>query len=219
VLSVSDPDYGGRFPPLPGTARESAAIEDAFRSAGLPGAVQVLGGSAATEPAVIAALAGRRYLHFATHGLVDPRRSDLLAGLALTASPPAPVGGATPGPDADGLLQLYEIDSLRIDADLVVLSACDSGIGRRSEGEGLLSLARGFFAAGGRRVVATLWPVSDVSTVALVGDLFRSVAEDEAAGRGLRAASALRDAKRLLRRRPGTAAPFYWAPFILSGMS
>jgi CHAT domain-containing protein/tetratricopeptide (TPR) repeat protein len=230
VLSVSDPDYGGRFPPLPGTARESAAIAEAFRSAGLPGAVQVLEGSTATEPAVIAALAGRRYIHFATHGLVDPRRSDLLAGLALTASPPAPVDGATPGPGAasaaaaapssgtDGLLQLYEIDSLRIDADLVVLSACDSGIGRRSEGEGLMSLARGFFAAGGRRVVATLWPVSDASTVTLVGDLFRSVAEDEAAGRDLRSASALRDAKRLLRRRSETADPFYWAPFILSGM-
>jgi tetratricopeptide (TPR) repeat protein len=213
VLSVSDPNYAGRYPPLPGTARESSALRDAFRSAGFPDAVKVLAGDAASEPAVRAALPGMRYLHFATHGLVDPRRSDLLAGLAL-ATPP----GTPPGPEADGLFQLFEIDATRVDAELVVLSACDSGVGRRIEGEGVFSLARGFFAAGARRVVATLWPVSDTSSADLVGELFRRMADDDAAARDARPAVALRDAKRLLRSRPDTAAPFYWAPFTYSGL-
>jgi tetratricopeptide (TPR) repeat protein len=213
VLSVSDPDYGGRYPNLPGTARESAALREDFRTAGFPDAVQILSGAAASEPAVRASLSGMRYLHFATHGLVDPKRSDLLAGLAL-ATPPGP----SPGPEADGLFQLFEIDATRIDADLVVLSACDSGIGRRIEGEGVFSLARGFFGAGARRVVATLWPVADNSSADLVGELFRRLADDAAAAHDARPAVDLRDAKRLLRSRPTTAAPFYWAPFTYSGL-
>src|SRR2546428_10542793 len=86
-----------------------------------------------------------RYLHFATHGLVDPRRSDLLAGLAL-----ATPAGPSPEAEADRLLPLVEIDALHVNADLVVLSACDSGVGPRLGGEGVVSLARGVFAAGAR---------------------------------------------------------------------
>jgi len=158
------------------------------------------------------ALPSHRFVHLATHALSAPDRSDLLAGLALAAGPKTP-----PDPGDDGLLRLYEIDSLETSADLVVLSACDTGVGRRVAGEGVFSLARGFFAAGARRVVASLWPVPDASTATLMGALFKRVAKETAAQRDADYSTALRDAKRALRREPATAAPFAWAPFTLTG--
>jgi len=212
LLTVADPDYGGRFPAVPGTRLESAAIADAFRRAGKGGGIFSLEGAAATEAAVREALPSHRFVHLATHALSAPDRSDLLAGLALAAGPKTP-----PDPGDDGLLRLYEIDSLETSADLVVLSACDTGVGRRVAGEGVFSLARGFFAAGARRVVASLWPVPDASTATLMGALFKRVAKETAAQRDADYSTALRDAKRALRREPATAAPFAWAPFTLTG--
>ena len=203
VLSVSDPAFlPGGLARLPGTARESAAIVEAFREAGFPDAVVLLRGPGATEAEVKHGLPGKRYVHLATHGIVEPGRSELLAGLALT----------------DGMLQLFEIQESKLDAELVVLSACDTNVGRRVAGEGVFSLGRGFFAAGARRVVASLWPVDDDASALLVGDLFRSVAQAEAAGRAPRPADALRDAKRTLRAGAATSAPFYWAAFACTGI-
>ena len=205
VLSVSDPSFDPTevaLKRLPGTARESAAVVEAFREAGFPDAVVLLTGPKATESEVRRALPGKRFLHLATHGIVEPGRSELLAGLALT----------------DGMLQLFEIQEMKLDADLVVLSACDTNVGRRIAGEGVFSLGRGFFAAGARRVVSSLWPVDDDASARLVGDLFREIAQAEAARRDARPADALRHAKHKLRAEPLTSAPFYWAAFTCAGI-
>lgn len=217
VLSVSDVAYATAaagsshvrpWAPLPGTAAETRAIVAAFG----PGRVDVLAGEAAREPAVREAIARHRFVHLATHGFVDEAGSRLVAGLVL-APPPAP------DPDAgdDGALELFEIHRLALDADLAVLSACETARGRLVAGEGTFALSRAFLAAGAREVVASLWPVDDRSTAQLVGTLFRSLAAAGPRRRALDVARALRDAKRAVRRDPRWADPFYWAPFVLSG--
>ncbi|HEX5042916.1 MAG TPA: CHAT domain-containing protein [Candidatus Polarisedimenticolaceae bacterium] len=204
ALVVSDPAYpsGGPLGRLPGTAREAEAVQDALRGAA---EVERLQGNAAREPAVRSALPGKRYLHLATHGLLDPGEGELFAGLALT-PPPSPAGG-----EDDGFLRLHEIYGLRLDADLAVLSACESNAGRVVAGEGVFALSRGFLVAGARRVVASQWPVDDASTASLMGELYREMAA------GSDAAFALRDAKRSLRRDRRWADPLFWAPFVLTG--
>jgi len=161
---------------------------------------------------VRAALSGKRWLHLATHGLVDRKHSELLAGLALT--PPAK---PTRDTAADGMLQLFEIYDLHLDCDLAVLSACETSAGAWVEGEGVYALSRGFLAAGSKRVVASLWSVEDESTAALVGDLFRTLAPAKSqAANDFEVARALRDAKRRIRDRKEWNAPFFWAPFVLT---
>lgn len=197
---------------LPGTAREAEAIRDVL-VAGHVESVRVLEGEAAEERAVRKALeGGSRYLHFATHGIVDQRRNELLAALVLT---PAASGPRTL--DNDGLLQLFEIYGLKLRASLAVLSACESAVGRRLEGEGVFALSRGFLAAGARRVIASQWPVDDASTAVLMADFYRRITEAEVAGARVDYATSLRDARLTLRRRPAWSAPYFWAPFVLTG--
>jgi CHAT domain-containing protein len=196
--------------PLPGTAAEAAEVEEALERQGTQ--VVVLAEAEAREPAVRSAVRARRhrYLHFATHGLVEEGRSELLAALALT-PPPAAVGT----PDDDGLLQLFEIYELDARSDLVVLSACDSHAGRQVKGEGVFALSRAFLAAGARRVVASLWPVDDASTAALMGAFYRRLARLGTTRPDY--ARALRDARREVRATPRWSMPYYWAPFVISG--
>jgi CHAT domain-containing protein/lipoprotein NlpI len=143
-----------------------------------------------------------RILHFATHGLMDdqaPSRSGLLL--------------AAGGPEQDGLLQGTEILNLKLDADLVVLSACRTGLGRLVRGEGMVGLSRSFFYAGARSLLVSLWSVNDQSTAEIMESFYRRLH----AGSGT--ASALREAKRALLRseRPAYRFPYYWAPFVLLG--
>jgi CHAT domain-containing protein len=202
---------GGPLSRLPGTARETAAILQAFDQT-QPSPVQVLQRLDASEPKVRSALEGKRYVHIATHGILDRNRSELFAALAFTAPP-----GRTTQVEDDGFLQLFEIYGLNLSADLVVLSACESNIGPDVEGEGVFSLSRGFFAAGARRVVASLWPVADNSTAELMGLYFARIAERDRAALPAHYALDLRQAKRELRAKPQYGAPFFWAPFTLTG--
>lgn len=195
---------------LPGTAMETRSIRAAL---GGTAVVTVLEGLRAREPEVRRQLPGKRYLHLATHGLVDQKGGDLFAALALT--PPA--GGVATGED-DGLLELPEIYDLRLDCDLAVLSACRTNVGLSVAGEGIFALSRGFLVAGARRVIASQWSVDDASTAALVGELFRALAAAERKGTGIEYAAALRDAKRQIRARVEWADPFFWAPFVLTGL-
>lgn len=219
LLTVSDPAYGpalaqtasaGALERLPGTSLESRAVRDALEGVA---DVVALEGQAAREPAVRREIRGKRYLHIATHGLVDEGEADLFAALALT--PPA---GQAPRGDDDGFLQLFEIYDLALDSDLAVLSTCSSNAGRVVTGEGVFALSRGFLVAGARRVVASQWAVDDASTAELVSGLFHRVAAAETSGERLDAASALRDAKLRLRRDRRWAEPFFWAPFVLTGI-
>lgn len=196
------------------TADETRAIlrvfQDVYGEAGND--VKALLREQATEAAVRSALPGRSFIHLGTHGLVDPE-SELFGSLALT--PPGP--GTWPA-ENDGRLQLFEIYDLRLAARLVVLSACDTHVGREVEGEGVFTLARGFLAAGARRVVASLWKVEEDSTATLMEGFFRRVLSDYRAGRPIRYSEALRDAKREIRARPEWSNPFFWAPFVLTGI-
>ena len=187
VVSISDPEFGeasfaGRtLERLPGTARESEAIEAAFAGMGTAAAVQVLQGKEAREAAVRAVLPGARYLHLATHGLVDESHEGLFATLALTPGPRIPAEAAD-----DGQLQLYEIYGLALRSELAVLSSCESRVGRVVAGEGVFALSRAFLAAGARRVVASLWPAEDDSTAEIIGAFFRAAAAAEVRGREAR---------------------------------
>jgi CHAT domain-containing protein len=191
---------------LPGTRSESDRVAGAFAGA----KVALLRGPAASETQLRRLGPQARYVHLATHGLVDETRSELLAALALSAP-------ARPSVEDDGFLYLHEIVGLRWNCELAVLSACSTQRGRQVGGEGVFALSRAFQGAGARRAVASLWAVSDASTAELVGDFFARLAAAESAGQRPEYARALRDAKLRLRRAPGTASPFHWAAFVLSG--
>ncbi|HXU10572.1 MAG TPA: CHAT domain-containing tetratricopeptide repeat protein [Candidatus Binatia bacterium] len=203
-------DFLGPLERLPGTAMETRNIRAALDGTA---EVTVLEGRDAREPEVRRQLPGKRFLHLATHGLVEERSGNLFAALAL--APPA--GGAARGED-DGLLELAEIYDLRLDCDLAVLSACRTNVGQSVAGEGIFALSRGFLVAGARRVIASQWSVDDASTAELVGQLFRGLAAADRAGSGIEYAKVLRDAKRRIRARAEWAEPFYWAPFVLTGL-
>ena len=129
-----------------------------------------------------------------------------------------PPCGQTKAGENDGFLQLYEIYETPLpECELAVLSACRSNVGQYVEGEGVFALSRGFLSAGARRVVASQRTVDDASTATLIGAFFRQVADAEEAGRRIDYALALRDARREVRGQERWSAPFYWAPFILTG--
>lgn len=205
--------FGGVLSRLPGTARESQAIRDAFLSAGSRTPVMLLQDIQASERGLRANLADKRYLHLATHGLVGQAGLTLFSALAMT---PPPQGTARS--EDDGFLQLYEIYDLKLpECELAVLSACETNVGEEFDGEGVFGLSRGFLAAGARRVVASQWAVDDESTAVLIGHFFRHIAGEESQGRRVDYARALRDAKLAVRRDPRWSDPYFWAPFVLIG--
>ncbi len=149
-------------------------------------------------------LAGYRLLHFATHGLLDSRHPEL-SSLVLSLVDER-------GEPRDGYLRLHDIYNLRLDADLVVLSACRTALGREVRGEGLVGLTRGFMYAGAPRVVASLWSVEDRATAELMQRFYRGMLEG-----GLRPGAALREAQRTLAAQPRWRSPYHWAAFTLQG--
>lgn len=191
---------GFRLGALPATRSEVQAISSLF-----PG-TQVLLGSDATEEAIKSLAPKARRLHFACHGLLD-ERFPLNSALALSI-PSKPEEGRD-----NGLLQAWEIfEELRLDADLVTLSACDSGLGKEIGGEGLVGLARAFQFAGARSVLASLWSISDSSTADLMKRFYGYLRNGKTKDEALRAAQMDQ-----LRGKSGSAHPFYWAAFQLTG--
>jgi CHAT domain-containing protein len=158
-------------------------------------------GAGATESVLKAPTAAEyRIVHLAAHAIVDevvPRRSAVLL---------------TPGEQDDGLLRVSEIANLSLGADLVVLAACRSNIGRLVRGEGLLSLSRAFLHAGARAVVATGWMVDDRETAWLMQEFY------DAIGDGLAPDEALQRAQRQAIAAGGShAAPANWGAFLVIG--
>ncbi len=151
-------------------------------------------------------LADYRYVLFAVHG-------DLPAQISRHQQPALVL--SAPGED-DGRLTMEEVLELRLDADLTVLSACQSGRGEAVRGEGVIGLTRAFMVAGSRAVAVTLWNVDDASSKALSGALFDSLAKGQRDG-----ARALREAKLRMIRGASSgrdfSAPYYWAPLVLFG--
>ena len=183
--------------PIPFSAEEGEAVG----RYGGPGSL-VCTGRAASEGRVKNERLDRfRIIHFATHGLVS-RQHPLRSALLLASSP---------GEGEDGFLQAREIYQLKLKTELVVLSACRTGRGRALAGEGVEGLARAFFYAGARSIVATLWDVNDKPTTRFMEAFYHHLsAGDSKAG-------ALREAKLEVLRDKATAAPRYWAAFILIG--
>ncbi len=186
---------------LPASRREVAAIA---RLAG-PEPL-VLTGSAATEDAFRREAPNRRVLHLATYGVLN-KHNPLFSYVDL-----APGGGQ------DGRLEVHEVFGLRLQADLVVLSACQTGLGSGAladvpTGDDWVGLTRAFLHAGAARVVATLWPVEDQATAALMERFYEGLAA------GADPARALALAQRALLAAPATAHPFSWAGFEVAGRS
>ena len=146
-----------------------------------------------------------RILHFATHGVVESARPELSA-LALSLFD-------AQGQPQDGFLRLYEIYNLKMQADLVVLSACDTALGKNIRGEGLVGLARGFMHAGAPRVVASLWKVDDQATSELMRQFYAAMLGPKK----MPAAAALRAAQIAVSKQERWRSPYYWAAFVLQG--
>jgi CHAT domain-containing protein len=229
IVAFGDPDYKGSagaagavhagaailssyLAPLPATRGEAEAVGALFA----PRARLFLGGEA-TETRAKALGTDASFVHFACHGFSD-ERFPLDSGLALT-TPSADV------PGDNGYLQAWEVfEAVRLDADLVALSACDTAMGRELGGEGLLGLTRAFQYAGARCVLSSLWSVADRSTAALMARFYTHLRA------GLTPAESLRKAQvEMIRSAPprgrggrpsapvAESHPFNWSGFILEG--
>jgi CHAT domain-containing protein len=206
----------GQLPRLPDTADELRSIALALEAD--PTKALHLGKEANEQLVKKTDLSGFKIVAFATHGLV-PGELDGLDQPALALSAPS-----VAGVDGDGLLTMQEILSLKLDADWVVLSACNTGAGAGAGAEAASGLGRAFFYAGTRAILVTNWSVHSQSARELVTDLFRRQAEDAKLPRGeaLRQASmALLDGKGFTDDKGETvfayAHPLFWAPYSIIG--
>lgn len=188
------------FQPLPYSREEIAGIAKLFTDADRT----LFFGEDASEENVKAPERLKQYqmVHFSTHGYINEARPRF-SGLVLS----LPQGELR----EDGLLSAYEIFNLKLNADLVVLSACESGLGKEVNGEGLISLTRAFMYAGTPSVVVSLWNVNDESAADLMIRFYRNLQTGMTKGEALRQAQleTIRD----------NGFPFFWAPFVLVGKS
>ncbi|HXS01659.1 MAG TPA: CHAT domain-containing protein [Pyrinomonadaceae bacterium] len=149
-------------------------------------------------------LSDYRIVHFATHGLINNQNPDL-SGVVLSLVDEQ-------GRPQNGFLRLYDIYNLKLDADLVVLSACQTALGKEIKGEGLVGLTRGFMYAGAPRVVASLWRIDDRATADIMKRFYEAMLKD-----GMRPAAALRAAQISMSQDKRWHSPHYWAAFTLQG--
>ncbi len=199
---LADPELGGRFAPLPHSREEAAAILGFVPA---PARLAVLGRQASRPAVLRGALRDFRLLHFATHGsfgAAEPGGGRLVLAQVDARGRPA----------ANGFLHLADIYRLDLRADLVVLSACRSALGREVRGEGMMGMTRGFFYAGAERVLVSLWNVDDRAAAELMRRFYRGLLAE-----GLSPAAALRAAQDSIRREPGWHSPYHWAGFTLQG--
>ncbi|MBE8968642.1 CHAT domain-containing protein [Nostocales cyanobacterium LEGE 12452] len=145
-----------------------------------------------------------RIIHFATHGILNSKHPEL-SGVVLSLFDDK-------GMPQNGFLRLHDIFNLNLKAELVVLSACKTGLGEEVKGEGLVGLTRGFMYAGSPRVVVSLWSVDDKATSELMKVFYTKMLQS-----GLKPATALRAAQIEIWRTQEYAAPYYWAAFTLQG--
>lgn len=145
-----------------------------------------------------------RYVHFATHGYLDSERPDLSAIVLSLVD--------EKGNPQDGFLRAREVYNLDLPAELVVLSACQTGLGKEIKGEGLVGLTRGFMYAGARRVVVSLWNVNDKATAELMRRFYQGMLREKQTP-----AAALRKAQVEMSQLKPWQSPYYWAAFVLQG--
>lgn len=162
------------------------------------------GFAASRETAMSQRVGEYRILHFATHGFLNSEHPEL-SGLVLTMVD-------HDGSRINGFMPLHDIYNLNLSADLVVLSACDTALGKDIKGEGLVGITGGFMSAGSKSVIASLWKVDDRATAALMAEFYKAMLQD-----GLPPAAALRLAKQSIRQKKAWSAPYFWAGFVLQG--
>jgi len=183
-------------------SREEADLVAAF----IPRAklLKATGFKANRATATSGELSRYRIVHFATHGLLNGEYPEL-SGLVLSL---VDENGAA----QDGFLRMHEIYNLQLPADVVVLSACQTALGKEIRGEGLVGLTRGFMYAGAERVVASLWQVDDLATSELMKRFYRDMLLNK-----MRPAAALRAAQIEMMKQKRWATPYFWAAFTIQG--
>jgi CHAT domain-containing protein len=194
-------DERGALSRLPFTREEAEAIIAAAPSKQSTRAVDF---KASRALAINPDLGRYRIVHLATHALVNTEHPEL-SGIVLSLVDEQ-------GKPQDGFLRLHELYNLNWPADLVVLSACQTGLGKEIRGEGLVGLTRGFMYAGAKGVVASLWNVNDSVTAQFMKQFYQGMF-----GKGLSPAAALRAAQLEMSKRPASRSPYYWAAFVLQG--
>ncbi len=189
--------------PLPGSLKETESIFKLFdeknKSALLKTHLQ-----ANEEFAKSGELLKYKYLHFATHGIVDEEKPEL-SGLILAQDTAS---------TEDNILFSGEIYNIKLNADLTVLSACETGLGKITKGEGIIGLTRALLYAGSKNIIVSLWQVSDESTNKLMVDFYKSFLNDK---KIKNYGKHLRNAKIKMIKEEKFAHPFFWSPFILIG--
>ncbi len=202
IVIFADPAYRGRLPRLTASGREAKEIGELFPD---PRDVTLYLREEASEFRVknSSELPRARWVHFATHASIDEQET---VGTRLE------LAGGSSEDGEDGALHLSEIFDLDLSAQLVVLSACQTALGREVTGEGLVGLSRGFFYAGARSLVTSQWRVEDEQTAEVMVRFYRALLASEDP------IVALRQAKlETLEARGVSAHPHYWAPFVLVG--
>lgn len=225
---------GQRWSSLAATREEVQSIQDLWEYIlEWEAPLTVLTGKAASEEAVREQISGKRYLHFATHGYFEPDHLPSLRDVGVSDSSqataamlPALLSGlvfagvnseAVPDRE-DGYLSAQEVGMMDLEAcDLAVLSACETALGSKRAGNGLMSLRRSFELAGAETVISSLWKVDDRATAQLMKDFYQNYLE-----LGMEKSAALQEAKlKMLRQNrqdnQGDAAPSTWGAFVLSG--
>lgn len=201
VLTRAWQDVQGskHVPPLPGSREEAFAIQKVFAQE----TFLALGYEANRESVLNGLIGHHRVVHFATHGVIDVRHPEM-SGLVLSMF-------NRQGKPQDGYLRLGDIYKLKLSADLVVLSSCESALGKELESEGIIGLPRGFLYAGARSVIASLWKVDDDATGALMQRLYARIRQGQTVG------AALRGAQLDMAKDHRYSQPNWWAAFVLQG--
>jgi CHAT domain-containing protein len=199
LLNRAASETGTRFERLPFTKLEAEAIE---RLASKGKNLMAMGFAASRETIEQTDLSQYRIVHFATHGLLNSQHPEL-SGLVFSLINER-------GQEREGFLRLHDVFNLKLNADLVVLSGCQTAMGKEVRGEGLIGLTRGFLYAGSARVMASLWSVQDKATAELMRRFYARLL-----GEGVSASEALRRAQLEMWREQRT--PYFWAAFTLQG--
>jgi CHAT domain-containing protein len=200
VLRDTD-NESGTLPRLFSTQREALEIQSL---AGVDNSLLAMNFDANRKIVTSDILKDYRFIHFATHGFFDSIHPEL-SGIVLSLYDEK-------GNPQNGFMQISDIYHLKLNAEVVVLSACQTGLGKEVKGEGVTGLGRAFMAAGARRVIASLWKVDDDATSELMTSFYRHLLKGKSTP-----AAALRAAQLDILARQKWSHPFYWAGFFITG--
>jgi CHAT domain-containing protein len=201
ALTRAAREIGATFKRLPYTRKEAEGI---LKLASAGQQMQALDFTANRATATNPQLSQYRIVHFATHGILNSVHPEL-SGVVLSLVDEK-------GTPQNGFLRLNDVFNLNLPAELVVLSACETGLGQDIKGEGLVGLTRGFMYAGAPRVLVSLWSVDDAGTSELMSRFYKKMLQEN-----LKPAAALRAAQIEMLQDSRWQEPYYWAAFTLQG--